>query len=147
MERTGGRRAHRSIRFRLTAWHALALAAALALFGAGISTVLAYDLRRDLDDRLAADALQVYLQVEQARDLREATRYLDLFALTGAATEIRDAGGGVVYASDTLGGRELAVAFLQLRFEVEQLELAGRAGLEHVDHALGLRGIMRLTRS
>lgn len=109
MGRAGGRRGLRSIRFRLTAWHALALAAALALFGAGISTVLAYDLRRDLDDRLAADAMQVYLQVEQARDLREATRYLDLFALTGAATEIRDAGGGVVYASDTLGGRELAM--------------------------------------
>ncbi len=109
MPTTLRRPARGTIRLRLTLWYSLSLAAALALFGVGFTTVLARDLRQDLDQRLAENATQVYLQLSEASDVGAAIRYLDLFALTGTTTEIRDADGAVVYASDSLGGRAVTV--------------------------------------
>ena len=49
-------------------------------------------------------------------------------------------------ALEQLGRRQRAVELGELRLVVEQLQVAGRAGHEQVDDALGLRRVVRLLR-
>ncbi len=60
----------RSIRFRLTAWYSLALAAGLALFGASIWASMRQSLLRDIDKGLAEHAKSVELFIRN--ELNEA---------------------------------------------------------------------------
>ena len=50
------------------------------------------------------------------------------------------------FAFEQRGGAGFAVAFYQLRFRVEKIELRGRADHVEVDDALGPRGEMRMAR-
>ena len=99
-------------------------------------------------DRLdEADVIDHVRQVRQ--HLRQFRSALSVFGELEARPEDGGVGAdeGVALAADDRGRQRLAFELRQLRLVIEQIELAGGAGHEQVNDALGLRREVRLAQS
>lgn len=94
----------RSIRFRLTAWYSLALAAGLALFAVSIWVSMRHVLLRDIDQNLAqgVQSVQLFIDHELGEPGVQLPEELDEYAHAfppDTFAQIRDHRGSIVFAT------------------------------------------------
>ena len=111
-----------------------------------------HDLRRGVIDGLGvqrADQAEVVGDFRGVRqDFAQLHAALAVFREGKLGTEQRRVGIDErrPVALEQFRRRQLTVAFREFRLVIEQFQLTRCAGLEHVDHPLGLRRVMRFSR-
>jgi two-component system heavy metal sensor histidine kinase CusS len=124
---------HKSIRFRLTIWYSLALAAGLVLFGSAIWFSMRLALIRDIHAGLAAQArdLDAFINFELAKpnvDLPEEIGEYCHGLAGGTYVRVRDAAGSTIFVSNRdipwAIPREPGIQFHRFRWRNSQYLLA-----------------------
>lgn len=100
---------HTSIRWRLTVWYSLALAAGLALFALAAWSLMSHNLYSDVDGRLAGgvNSLENFVNAELAEPGVQLTEELEEYAQalpSGTSFELRNDRGAMVFASRRSSG-------------------------------------------
>src|SRR5579884_735215 len=131
-----------SLRWRLAAWYAVALAAGLALFAVAAWSWLAHDLYADVDRHLAhaLDSVEKFVAVEAAEpgvSLREELEEYAQALPAGTSMLLKDERGAVVFASQRPSGRSYRVLTREVRVRGRVWQVEVSESLDAIEAMLG----------
>ena len=141
----------RSIRFRLTAWYALVLAAGLAVFAGSVWFSMRETLLREIDESLRsrADSFEAFFTSELADEVKpnhvkqELREYCAALPASISLDLVR-ADGGFKFTYPA-GGSHFAdpkIVHRQITFQGDRYDLQIQASVENVRHTLNLLAVL-----
>jgi two-component system, OmpR family, heavy metal sensor histidine kinase CusS len=132
---------HKSIRFRLAVWYALALAAGLGLFALATWVSMRHSLLKDVDTTLLerAQSLHSFVNAEMAEKNVQLTEELEEYSRgfpQSAWFELKDDAGRVVFRSNAERPRRYRVLNQTLEVNGHQWQIEIAESLESVEKTL-----------